>query len=347
LQKIAAITDRKTLSRLLGGQLRADVDALNKQELLHHNLLGLWVAQDLDNPARYVPFLMQGGLGMPDRGYYLDNSPDTAAIRAKYTPHLARVLCSRTSRMRTRRRRVSSRSKSAWQPSMPRASSRSTSGRRTTTGRARISIPRHADSTGRSISPPRASGHRPISSCGIPVRLRGWSALVASEPLETWKEYLALRAIEHAGAYLPKPFVDEGFEFYGKTLNGTRSSAIAGNAASRSPTLRSVMPSANCMRRVISRRPRRRAPRPWCTTSSPRSRAASINLELDGARDEGQGEGQACVLRIGVGYPDHWIDYSALDIRFRRCVRQRDARELFETRRNLASRQRSIGRNGS
>src|SRR5262249_54001216 len=56
------------------------------------NVFGLWVAQDLDDPSRYSPFLLQGGLGMPDRDYYLDASPQMAAIRAEYTPHLARVL---------------------------------------------------------------------------------------------------------------------------------------------------------------------------------------------------------------------------------------------------------------
>ena len=92
LGQIAAIADRKALSRLLGGQLRADVDVLNATNLYTDNLLGLWVAQDLDDPGRYAPILLQGGLGMPDRDYYLDDSPDTVAIRAKYTPHLARVL---------------------------------------------------------------------------------------------------------------------------------------------------------------------------------------------------------------------------------------------------------------
>ena len=42
------------------------------------NLFGLWVAQDLDDPTRYSPFLLQGGLGMPDRDYYLDPSPRMA-----------------------------------------------------------------------------------------------------------------------------------------------------------------------------------------------------------------------------------------------------------------------------
>ncbi|HEY4974193.1 MAG TPA: M13 family metallopeptidase N-terminal domain-containing protein, partial [Steroidobacteraceae bacterium] len=75
LAAIAAISDRVQLARFLGGTLRADVDVLNATNLYTDNVLGLWVAQDLDDPSRYVPFLLQGGLGMPDRDYYLDDSP--------------------------------------------------------------------------------------------------------------------------------------------------------------------------------------------------------------------------------------------------------------------------------
>ena len=55
------------LARVLGTTLRADVDALNATNFYTDNLFGLWVAQDLDQPSRYVPFLLQGGLDMPDR----------------------------------------------------------------------------------------------------------------------------------------------------------------------------------------------------------------------------------------------------------------------------------------
>src|SRR4051812_42264668 len=92
LREISALRDRKSLSHLLGSRLRADVDALNSTNFYTDNLLGLWVAQDLDDPGRYATFLLQGGLGMPDREYYLDDSPSTSAIRAQYTPHLAKVL---------------------------------------------------------------------------------------------------------------------------------------------------------------------------------------------------------------------------------------------------------------
>ena len=54
-----------------------------------------------------------------------------------------------------------------------------------------------------------------------PGAVTGLAALVKSEPLETWKEYLAVRALEHAAPFLPRAFVDERFRFYGTALRGT------------------------------------------------------------------------------------------------------------------------------
>ena len=92
LDSIAAIRDRKDLARVLGSGLRADVDALNTTNFYTENLFGLWVAQDLDDPTHYSPFLLQGGLGMPDRSYYVDSSASMATIRAKYPEHIAAML---------------------------------------------------------------------------------------------------------------------------------------------------------------------------------------------------------------------------------------------------------------
>src|SRR5262245_17527795 len=49
LHEIAAIQDRKALSRLLGGELRADVDVPNSKQLYTDNLLGLWIAQSSED----------------------------------------------------------------------------------------------------------------------------------------------------------------------------------------------------------------------------------------------------------------------------------------------------------
>ena len=53
-----------------------------------------------------------------------------------------------------------------------------------------------------------------------PKAVTGLSALVASEPLESWKDWLAFHAIEETASFLPRAFVAEHFAFDGKALHG-------------------------------------------------------------------------------------------------------------------------------
>ena len=54
-----------------------------------------------------------------------------------------------------------------------------------------------------------------------PEAVRKLSALVASEPLQTWKDYLRFHAINHSASLLPKAYADLRFGFYGTQLSGT------------------------------------------------------------------------------------------------------------------------------
>src|SRR5579859_793975 len=92
LKRIAGIADARALAAELGSELRADVDPLNATQFHTDRVLGLWVEQDLGDPTHAAPYLLQGGLGMPDRSYYLDEAPRMAATRAKYQAHVAAML---------------------------------------------------------------------------------------------------------------------------------------------------------------------------------------------------------------------------------------------------------------
>lgn len=85
LDAIAQLEDKQALARTLGGQLRADVDLLNSTDFYTDRLFGLWVSQDLHHPQRYVPYLVQGGLGMPERSFYLDGGR-MAQMRGRTAP---------------------------------------------------------------------------------------------------------------------------------------------------------------------------------------------------------------------------------------------------------------------
>src|SRR5258708_8884896 len=54
-----------------------------------------------------------------------------------------------------------------------------------------------------------------------PSAVAGISALVAGQPLATWKDYLALHAVEHRAAFLPKAVVAAPFPFHGTPPAGT------------------------------------------------------------------------------------------------------------------------------
>src|SRR4029453_17430953 len=92
LAAIASLRDRRALARALGEELRLDVDPLNNAVFQTSRLFGFWVAPDLNRGLTYTGYLLQGGLGMPDREYYLSDSPKMAALRDRYRAHVAKVL---------------------------------------------------------------------------------------------------------------------------------------------------------------------------------------------------------------------------------------------------------------
>jgi len=91
LQRIAAIKDKTELARVIGGTVRADVDPLNATDMATENLFGVFVSQALAE-REVMPYLMQGGLGMPEREYYLSTAPDMQAHQAAYRKYIGDML---------------------------------------------------------------------------------------------------------------------------------------------------------------------------------------------------------------------------------------------------------------
>ena len=80
LALIQDATDHGTLTRALGALERTG----------GASAVGLWVDNDAVDTERYVVYLTQAGIGLPDESYYHDEQ--YAPVRDKYAPHLARML---------------------------------------------------------------------------------------------------------------------------------------------------------------------------------------------------------------------------------------------------------------
>lgn len=75
LERISGVHTRSDLSRLLGAELKADVDPVNASAYDSASLFGLSVAPDTDGHRRNGAYLLQGGLGLVDRDYYVASQP--------------------------------------------------------------------------------------------------------------------------------------------------------------------------------------------------------------------------------------------------------------------------------
>ena len=92
LDSIAAIADKRGLARVIGGTLRADVDPLNATNFQTEHLLGVFVAQGLNDPDHNTPYLLQGGLGHARPRLLPVQSPKMAALRTEYKRHVGAIM---------------------------------------------------------------------------------------------------------------------------------------------------------------------------------------------------------------------------------------------------------------
>jgi len=335
LDAIAAIADRHDLARVLGGQLRADVDPLNDTNFETLNLLGVWVSQGLTDPSHSFPYLLQGGLGMPDRDYYLSATPHMAGLRKQYQAHIAatfklagfedpearaaRVFALETKMAAVHATRVESEdvhSVVSWKRDELAAKAPG------------LDWAALLDAAGLQDSPVFMIWH--------PKAVPGLSALAATEPLDAWKDWLRFHAVERAANLLPKPFVDERFNFYGRALSGIPelrprwqrgvdyTNQALGEAVGRLYVKRYFPPQTKAkVQAMVSDLVKAFGKRiDALTWMSPETKAkAKQKLET---------------LKVGVGYPDRWQDYAGLEIVRGDALGNAQRADLFEYRRQLA-----------
>ena len=335
LLRIQAIQDRKGLATVLGATLRADVDVLNATNYYTANLLGLWVAQDLDTPTRYAPFLLQGGLGMPDRSYYLDASPRMVSLRAKYQAHVAAMLkLAGVADADTKAASIVELETHIAQAHWSREDSGEVLKGNNHWARKDFDVKAPGLDWGAYLG---AAGLDKPSDFVVwqPSALIGISALVGDQPLEIWKNYLTFHALQHMSAFLPKAFGEQAFAFYDKELRGA--------SQLRDRWKRSVAATNGALGEVVGKQ---YVKRHFPPAEKARAQTMVANIlvafgkridHLDWMAPETKAKAKAklATLKVGVGYPDRWRDYTGLKVIAGDAFGNADRAELFELQRNL------------
>lgn len=336
LEHIEKLADKKALAKALGEALRADVDPLNNTNFATDRLFGLWVAPALDAPQRYTAYLLQGGLGLPDRDYYLDESSRMREIRRAYETHIAVVLelAGVTSPVEKASRVIALETKMA----------RGHASREASADVLKANNPwRRSDFAKKA---PGLDWNAFFDGAGLkrqerfivwhPEATTALAALVESEPLSTWKEWLAFHAIDRSSAVLPKAFVEAAFELYGRTLSGT-------------PELRARWKRAVAATNVALGDP---VGRLWVARYFPAESKARIQtmvkeivaafqaridaLEWMAPTTKAKAKEKLSTLYVGIGYPEKWVSTQGLDVKPDDAFGNLERSERFEYQRQLA-----------
>jgi putative endopeptidase len=335
LERIHAISDRRALSAALGASMRADVDPLNATSFGTENLLGVFVAQGLQEPNRNFAYLLQGGLGLPDRDYYLSDTPAMTRVRDGYRAYIGRMLtlmgvpnaeplAQRIFDLETRIARAHVDAVSAQDPH-----------RVQTWARSEFATRAPGIDWDAFFQAARLDGQERIVAWH-PEPIRGLSALVASEPLEVWKAWLAFHTASQMASVLPQAYDDLRFSFYGRTLSGQQQQ--------RPRERRAITATSNALVDAVGQL--------YVERHFPASAKADVETMVSNIVDafdrrltgltwmapETLREARRKVetVTVGIGYPDRWRDYSALEVRPGDAFGNQWRAEEFEYRHQLS-----------
>jgi putative endopeptidase len=335
LDAIAAIRDKRELARALGESLRADVDPLNNTNFHTANLFGLWVAPDFSGSERYTVYLLQGGLELPDREYYLDGSEHMRTIRTQYQAHVSAMFkLAGFSEPDVRAARV-------FQLEHAIAAKHWTLAEDQDIHKANNPW-KQADFV---ATAPGLDWTEFFRAAGLsqqmnfivwqPSAFSAEAALVESTPLETWKDWLIYHVIENLGGVLPKALAEERFAFFGKTLNGTPQQRprwqrgvnvvndVLGDEVGKLYAQRYFPPEAKARAQAMVSN----------ITAAFRKRIDALTWMDQATKAEAQAK--LNTLYVGIGYPETWHDYSGLEIKPDDIFGNLWRDELFEYHREI------------
>lgn len=336
LDGLSKLGGKKALAKELGAQLRVDVDPLNNTKFHTTRLFGLWVEQDFNQPTRAGAYLLQGGLGMPDRSYYLDAAPRMEEIRTKYKAYLTTLFkLAGVAQPDARAARVFELEKKIAAAHATRTDSEDV--KKANNPWLRKDFATKAPGLDWELF--FAAAHLDKQESLIvwhPQATTGLAALVASEPLSTWKEYLQARAIDRAAPLLPKAFVEARFGFYGTVLRGTPKARDRWKEAIdlTNEALRDEVGKAYV---ALHFRPQYKAEVQGMVDQIVSAFGRRIDA-LDWMAPETRSKAKAklAALRVGIAYPERWRDTAGLEIVRGDAIGNYDRAERFGTQQELA-----------
>lgn len=315
LSAIDGMKSRGDLATVLGSRLRADVDPINATNFHTDHLFGLFVTQGLEDSSQNIAYLLQGGLGMPSRDYYLSDDAAMKQARDTYRDYVAALMKQGGSKD-------------------PSGDAKTVLDLETRIAKAQTSLIDSQDvhkannlwtmaDFGKKAPGLdwkdyfKAAGLSDLKQVDVwqPSAITGLSKLVASQPLSAWKTLLRFHTLDRYAGLLPKAYADLHFDFHARTLLGVpkdqprNKNAIDATSTDLGDTVGQIyvqkyFPASSkaeveaMVKNIVNAFDQRIDTLAWMAPETKAKAHEKIKT-----------------LRVSVGYPDTWRDDSTLAIK--------------------------------
>jgi putative endopeptidase len=294
--------------------------------------------EDRKDSSRVIAAALQGGLGLPERDYYLKKDEKSATLREQYLAHVAKML--ELSSETPERASADAKAILALETRLAEASQNNVDIRDPDKTFHPTAVADLAKANP-SLEWTRYFQEQGLNT-GVAVNVwqpdffKAADALLRSEPLATWKAYLRWNLVSAAAPTLPKRFVDQNFAFYGKTLAGT--------PEIQPRWKRCVNATDNAMGMALGRI---YVKEHFPPEAKRRADAMVHNLLAALAEDvqtldwmseptKKAADAKIATFEPRIGYPDKWRDYSTLEISRSSHAANVLAASVYEWKRDLA-----------
>ncbi|MEP6779114.1 MAG: M13 family metallopeptidase [Gemmatimonadaceae bacterium] len=216
--RINAINDKLALVRMLGQTMHADVDPLNMGIYTSASVLGLSVEHSIHGEKTYSAFLLQGGLALGNRDAYLNSDAAAVEKRERYRKYIARAM--NLAGFDNADKRASSVFALETAIAETHATSAATADDRNADKQwSRAVFAREAPGVDwNAFFDAAGLGKVPTIVAWQPSAVKGAAALVASQSLDAWKDYLRFHLIDEYADVLPHTFAEAATGISGNHL---------------------------------------------------------------------------------------------------------------------------------
>jgi putative endopeptidase len=298
--------------------------------------VGAGISPDLKDPNRYSVDIVQSGLGLPDRDYYLKNDPKLAEHRAKYVEFITTMLKlggvdDAAKKARGIMEFETAIAKVQWPIEKLREAELNYN------PRTKAELIAYAPGFDwQAFLDACEVGQRDNFVLGPLTAIRDSAKVFDQTSLQTLKDYLTFHLLRANAAFLPKRFDEANFAFYGQQLRGQpqqrerwkRGVAITGGALGELVGQVYVKeyfpPESKAKMEVLVDNLR----------AALKERLATLSWMSEDTRKRAEEKLATFVAKIG--YPDKWKDYSALEVRRDDIIGNAHRASLWDWNRQLA-----------